>query len=412
MGIERTQPVPSRHRWIAAAAVVLAFAGCELKGKPLTDYTGSSPAEPRLLWDGSNFVVSSLWVYPSLMADIVIVKYDANGNVVDTVSPAPASKPITDYTEATGLFSGLVWNPNDQQYALAYFQDESKAIWLLRLDASLKQLTYTRLDFPPSAYHGDYDFPTFFMEDLSLVWNTVKKEYAVSYTTRGCIDCHAQRPDGHPLNDVFLQRVGANGALLDPPGGRRIVACDPMCNRTSLAFDTETGNYAVAYFKFSGGVVGFLQPGMPIQERLVFPGISKFAQQEIRLVHDPLAHDYFVAASSTGGISARVVSASGALPPATFRALPVPLMDLSAFSTSTLPFLGPHRYMICASDGAVRCWGATDTLQTPTDLLYPAAAAAGQWEPSVVAGGVAAQLLYAPFVAWVEGGQIATGPYR
>jgi hypothetical protein len=403
--------VPSRllkRRWMALFAM-LALAGCELKGKALTNWTVPGSAhEPRLVWNGTHFVAAVLWVFPGAKGELELLEYDANGTVVASVTPASASMQITEYNDRY-LFSELVWNPDNQQYALAYYQRESKAIWLLRLDSKLKQLSYVRLDFRPSS-HG-YEIFTDIMKDLSLVWNTARKEYALSYRTSGCSDCHNQ-PEGHVMADVFLQRITANGVLLEPPGGRRVVECGMVaCVKTSLAFDSETGNYAVAYFKGLDGMLAMLQPNLAVQERLVFPNVNSVAQGSIRVVHDPISNDFLVAAQSPVGIHTRVVKPSGLMATPTYRAFPVELSKLSVFSVGNVGFLGPHRYLICASDGRVHCWGATDTQQLSPELLRATDPSVKQMEPFIVAGGVTGQMTSAPFLAWIQNGQVYSGPF-
>lgn len=404
-----------RHGLLLAALLLVAACATPLNGKPLTSYDTSrgSVREPQLVWNGSHFAVLYLWLYSSGQAgEIWAVKANRDGTQVAGSARMLVSIPF-DPADPTcgsavscyqpGRISNLVWNPDDAQFAFAF--SSGKAVWLSRLDVNLNHIypNFIKIDFPniPPATHP-------YMGDVSLVWNAVRKEYALTFIPRNF-------PIPDPDYDIYLTRIRPDGSF-NGPRAQRILDCDYGCYRTSLACDTPGGNYAVAYYRevtFQGGAmlnarIGFLDNSLALTEHdlLVdaWPYSASRDHGAIRTIFDARANDYLVVFTDIQGrLNGRTIRRDGTPVGSSARSSTASGGFDARFSISM--FSGAHAYMFCAADPQARCWLGTNTSQNSGDLFY-SPDSVPRLDPSLVVIDDAN-----PYVAWSQNGNLVIGPY-
>jgi len=202
--------------------------------------------------------------------------------------------------------------------------------------------------------------------DLSLVWNHIRKEYGLTYVTRE----HPYLQDRH--DDIYISLISAGGAYIAPYERNHIVNCPGDCEKTSLTYNTNSGEYAFSYLKNDYPnhhvMIGLYFPGGTVREHTLMTGWNPGWGRETRIVYDPRSSEYIVVAlkdkpGTTGGheICYQIAGSNGTATGAYYvRAGTDGYDEIVSISS----FLSPieHVYLLCASEqGQIHCWTATDT---------------------------------------------------
>jgi len=397
MFAQRSIPM-RRPRGLGRAYVILvivmlclSMAGCTLKSKKVTS-TGHA-YEPHIAWDGSHFGIlyyqgATSYSWPQ----ISMLTVDPNGNVVKTHTGLGQ----ISFIYAPFYLSDLVWNSANQQFAFAY--SAGKVVYFFRLDANLNVIG-SPLQIKFAVVPSEHPY----LEDLSLVWNDVAKEYALTYVTRES----AYLPGRH--DDIYISRISPGGSFVGPYKRMHIVTCPGDCEHTSLTYNTQTGQYALAYFKNDFPnyrvMLGFLGPTGMVSEHEVMAGWKSTTPGDaVRVLYDDASGDYFVVAIKGGELSAQVVNGSGSSVSTYFvRAGGQTYSDV--FSVSRYLYPVAHSYLVCASaQNAARCWIATSSGHTASDLVT---LSTGSGAPSLYVSPTDNAL----FLSWIQGSNLYFGQF-
>jgi hypothetical protein len=380
---------------------------CECEsGMESRQITNIDPADgtvysPRMVWNGTDFGIAYLlWDQSLYKGDIHILQTDTSGNVIRSVAPTGANI----FTQLFSMMSDLVWNPDDNQYAFAYFNKQLEGVYFQRLGANLEQIyPPVRIEYPECPHDVD---PMFYMEELSLVWNTARREYGLSYIM-SCAGCHGKAKRDHPRDDIYFQRILADGTLLDGSRGRHIGFSAPYsCFRSAMSFNSKNGKYAISYFKddysSSDLMVCFLGKQMQPEEYKVSPGQNYNGTSNIRICYDYRMKDFFVVSNLSPGFRGWVIKEDGTSVGNSSKNF------TGQFSTyfSIANYLGGHVYLVSASDGfQIHCWLATQSYQAEADLMHtPGNSVHRMWPSLSIVDDMH------PYVSWVENNQIFLGP--
>lgn len=394
----------------ALLPLLLALASCQhcppiprvdpvpLRGVQLT--THGMARHPHLAWNGQRFLVAYLRDAQNGQGGYVdALEVDRSGAVLAQHLQISWVDYLPGYDNGF-LLSDVVWNAADGQWAFAYAR--GGIAWIWRSTGPFSRVAF-----------GSPVAPAPVLVDLSLVWNPVRRHYAVAFLTR-------EDPYAGRQSDVYLYFSQADGSPSSPMGGpgsggpNHTVDCPGNCARTALAVDQQ-GRYAVAYFKYEASLahvklgfvdesMGFGMQGAVREHEVLAPSSGAVLDAGLRVFADS-SGDALVALARSGaaiapaGLWLQTVARSGATRPL--------LGQTGAhdryFSLSS--FLGgAHAYMVCFADGNVRCRLANDTSLNTSDWLTPPAGVAARSQPNHALAGDA------PYVVWVEGGNVFFGP--
>lgn len=387
------------HRLLMANLFFIAcllIAGCAFKGKPLN--TIGVNYEPHVVWNGAHFgIVYYHSVTPSASPQINLIKVDKKGTTL------AANTGIGSITHLYVPFrlSDLVWNSDNKQFAFAY--TKGKVIHFIRLDADLKMIG-SPLEIKFHVLVDSMEHPT--LVDLSLVWNHVKKEYALSYITEE----HPYLQERH--DDLYISRISPSGGYVGPHERYHMVSCPGDCEKTSLAYNTSTGQYAFSYIKNDypkhDVMIGLFSPGGGVTEHQLMANWNPGIGGATRIVYDPRSNEYLVVAlkrkpgSSNGHeISYQIVKSNG-----TAQGAHYVLAGTQGFDqiVSISNYLSPikNRYLISASQQAqIRCWIATETGFFGNDFAATSSSV-NSWHPSLA-------VVDAIYLTWIQDGSLYFG---
>ena len=285
-------------------------------------------------------------------------------------------------------FSNLVWSAAHRQFALAFWDEERKALKFLRLDSNLEEIgTPTEVEFPgsPPHTHPSLLYP-------SVAYNPVSHEYGVSYIAVENEDLSDQH------DDIYFSRIDPQTGATS--GGFHAVDCPYDCRETALRVHPQSGAWVVAYGKRTGAGTGygtFLgelnldQHGEPRWETDL--GMEVLPTGRIQALHDSHADQFLVVGSgNNNGMHMQCVSPSGAP-----RGLQSRGLDTKFESEFSLGLYGSGVQTYWGTQGkrieglGVLCDWLTDSFDVEPPQLVE-----DQWAPAV------AVLAETAYVAWLQ----------
>jgi len=380
--------------------IVLLSIGCSFKGTPLT--SSGVDYEPHMVWNGSHFGIvhyhSSGGSGSGAWPDIDVKKVDKNGGIVVSKNGAGSIQ----HLYAPFILSNLVWNSKNQQFAFAYTKD--KVIHFIRMDASLNVIGSPLIIQFPGLQVDSMEHPR--LVDLSLVWNDVKNQYGLTYVTEE----HPYLQDRH--DDIYISRISASGNFVGPYARHHIVTCPGDCEKTSLSYNTKTGQYALSYFKNNFPqhhvTLGLLKANGIVSEHTLMAGWNPGWGRETKVIFDDRTDDYVVTAlkDKPGSLHGhelcyQIADSNGQPKGNYFVRSGVQGYDKII---SIGNYLSPvkNRYLICASEQQqIHCWVAAETGHVKTDIGYTSKNV-NSWHPSLsVVDGV--------YLSWIQDGSLYFG---
>ncbi len=376
--------------------LLLHTVGCSFSGKALT--TSGFDAEPHMVFNGSHFGIVYYHRTQSLgWPSVDLVKVAKDGSTLAAKSGAGA----ISHLYVPYRLSELVWNQDNQQFAFAYTKD--KVIHFVRLDSSLNPLgspLIIKFGLPASSY----EHPT--LVDLSLVWNAVKKEYGLTFVTVE----HPYLQERH--DDIYISRISPAGSYVGTYERLHIVTCPGDCEKTSLTYNTDTGQYALSYFKNdfpkSEVMLGLLSATGNVTEHKMMSGWNTNDKGEETHVHfDPRTGEYFVVALKrksglTGNELSYQLASSSGTPKGSYFAWSIGQGFDNLVSASNYLEPTANVYLLCAAEqGQIHCWMANAKGHVKTDLATTAASA-NSWGPALVVGD-------RMYLSWIEDGTLKFG---
>ncbi len=294
-------------------ASLLAVNGCKypeipqnwsVQGTQLT--THGVARMPQMTWTGSKFGLTFVAPYPSNQAgDIYYMEVDKDGSVLRTPTRI-IGIPFDPGMGYLNIVSRLAYNSTDRQFAFVYAY--GKYLWFKRLDADGNRwFPFVKLYFPGLQ---DYNHPH--MTDVSIVWNGVLQEYGITFVTR-------EDPyDNTRHDDIYLSRIKADGTFVTQYHLYHAIDCPGDCWKTSLTCSKQTGQYAVAYYKYESSPsrveakVAIIDQSYGINEYTVFQGRSFMGARPIKIHYDPRSGDFLVAATTySKSMITQVVTSNG-----------------------------------------------------------------------------------------------------
>jgi hypothetical protein len=388
------------RRWSGAAAAAawatLAITGCAFSGRPLT--TSGLDAEPHAAWNGTHFgIVHYHAATGGSWPQLDFVKVDRDGNVV----ASRAGLGSLPHLYAPYLLSGLVWNPQHRQFAFAY--TKGKVIHFVRLSEGLDPIGQPLEIRFPGLDVNSQDHPT--LVDHGLVWNAVKGEYGLSFITRE----HPYLQGRH--DDVYLSRISAQGSFVGSSERHHVITCPGGCEKTSLAFSTRTGRYAVSYFKNdypqNRVMLALLSDAGLVSEHEIMAGWNGWGR-ETRLLYDDRSDVYLVLAlkdkpGSLNGHDLGIRKASAAGAPTGVRWLKSGALGFDHIvSASTYLGATASAYLVCASEQPqIHCWMVTASGPGTSDMAFTSASVKS-WHPSLAVTDLT-------YLAWIQDGTLYFG---
>lgn len=374
----------------------LLLAGCAFTGKPIT--TSGVDYEPHVVWNGSHFgIVYYHSSTPGSWPQINLVKVDKNANII----AAKTGVGGIPHLYAPFLLSDLVWNSDNNQFAFAY--TKGKVIHFIRLDASLN-IIGSPLEIKFKLPVDSWEHPT--LVDLSLVWNHVKKEYGLTYVTQE----HPYLQDRH--DDIYISRISASGTYIGPYERFHLVNCPGDCEKTALAYNTESGQYALSYLKNDYPshhvTIGLYSPGGTISEHTLMSGWNPGWGRATRIIYDDRTSQYLVVAlkDKSGSLYGHEICYQLAASNGT----PVGSHYVRAGTqgydkiVSIANFLDPikNQYLLCASEQPqIHCWLATKTGFVGNEIAYTSSSV-NSWAPSLA-------VVDATYLSWIQNGVLYFG---
>ena len=358
------------------AVLILGSSGCALTEKKLT--SSGAALEPRMAWNGAHFgIVYYYRPAPGAPLRIDALKVDSKGLIAATKQGLASVSGVY----SPFWLSDLVWNDSAQQFAFAY--SEGKVIRFVRLDANLTQIG-TPLAIKWNLLPHEHPY----LEDLSLVWNGTDKQYCLAFVTKH----YTTNPEIH--DNLYVSQISSGGDFVGSNSRRAVVKGN--CHRTSVAYNKQTGKYAVAYFRDKLPKLGvFDVAGGWATEFPVTSSTFVTWKEAIRLLCDENSGDFYLAEISYAGeLDWHVMGKNG---PASGKSFNEGQGFDRLFSLAKLlPGLASHAVVAASQHQQIRYWLITGQgPATPGSALAPTSGSFSS-SPSLAVADAA------PYLAWIQ----------